>query len=169
MAIDLTGKSTHITNREATPRVLNNPGLGSGARVKCAKSIATVAASLSITSIIRMVEVPSTSIVSHVWFASAAQVAGKFDIGVYRNNSDGGAVVSAAFFASAVDCASAVALTDNVNESLSNTPAKQCQPLWQAAGLSVDPKSTLDICLTVVTTDVTTGTGAVVLVVEYVD
>ncbi len=161
MAVDLTLKSTAITNREANPRVLNNPGLGEGAEEKCTYGvIAAIPASLSITSRIRMVSVPSNAVVSAVEVRSAAQTAGKVDIGLYRTNSDGGAVVSAAFFASAVDLASAVAVTNVTNESGTNTIAKQGQPIWQAAGLTSDPKCFLDIVATVVTTDFTTAAGA---------
>jgi hypothetical protein len=170
MAIDLTLKSTAITNREATPRVLNNPGVGGGARLKCAIGhIASVTASLSITSIIRLVEIPSGAIVTNLKFQSAAQTAGKFDIGLYRTNSDGGAVVDQDFFVSAVDCAAAVVLADIVNESTTYTIAKQSQPIWQAVGMSADPKSMLDVCAVVVTTDVTTGAGALGVKVYYVD
>ena len=169
MAIDLTLKGTAITNREATPPVLSNPGLGVGGIEKCAYGyLASVTASLSITSIIRLVEVPSNAIVTDLRLTSAAQAAGAFDVGVYRNSKDGGAVVDADLFGSAVSCASAVVNSDVLNESTNNTIAKQSQPLWQAAGLSVDPKSTLDIALTVASTDVTTGTGAVGLKVRYV-
>ncbi len=169
MAIDLTLKGTAITNREATPPVLSNPGLGVGGIEKCAYGyLASVTASLSITSIIRLVEVPSNAIVTDLRLTSAAQAAGAFDVGVYRNSKDGGAVVDADLFGSAVSCASAVVNSDVLNESTNNTIAKQSQPLWQAAGLSVDPKSTLDIALTVATTDVTTGTGAIALRVRYV-
>lgn len=168
MAVDLTLKSVSITNREATPPVLNSPGGGAADVKYVAGYLASVTAALSITSVIRMCEVPSNAVITDLVFASAAQGAGKFDIGVYRNNKDGGAVVSAALFASAVDCASAVVLTDVLNESTSMTLVKQTQPLWQAAGMSADPKSTLDLALTVVTTDVTTGTGAVILKAKYV-
>ena len=169
MAIDLTLKSAQLTNREATPRVLNNPGLGEGAVEKCVIGhIASVTASLSITSIIRLVQVPSNAIVTALLFQSAAQGAGKFDSGVYRTNTDGGAVVDQDYFATAVDCASAVVQTDEFNESTTNTIAKQSQPLWQAIGMTSDPKSDLDICATVVTTDVTTGTGALGIKARYV-
>ena len=169
MAIDLTLKSTAVTNREATPAVINNPGLGHGAVMKSATGyLASVSASLSITSIIRMVEVPSNAYIRGIYFQSAAQGAGAFDIGVYRNNADGGAVADQNLFASAVNCASAVVRTDVTNESTNNTTALQEQPLWEAAGLSVDPHSTLDICLIVTGTDVTTGTGAVKLEAQYV-
>ncbi len=48
-----------------------------------------------------------------------------------------------------------------------NTIAKRNQPLWQAIGLTSDPKTSLDICATVHTTDVTTGTGALGALVTY--
>lgn len=169
MAVDLTLKGTSITNREATPPVLNNPGLGAGAMEYCAYGyLASVTAALSITSIIRLVEVPSNAIITDLRLSSAAQTAGAFDVGVYRNNDDGGAVVDQDFFATAVSCASAVVNTDVLNESTTNTLAKQAQPIWQAAGMSADPRSTLDLALTVATTDVTTGTGAIALRVRYV-
>lgn len=169
MAIDLTLKGVEISNREATPRVLNKPGLGEGAVEKTAYGyLASVPASLSITSVIRLVSIPSNAIITGLYLQSAAQTAGKFDVGLYRTNGDGGAVVDQDFFATAVDCASAVVITDVLNESGTNTIAKQSQPIWQAAGMSADPKSQLDIALTVVTTDVTTGTGAVSIRVKYV-
>lgn len=169
MAIDLTLKGVEISNREATPRVLNKPGLGEGAVEKTAYGyLASVPASLSITSVIRLVSIPSNAIITGLYLQSAAQTAGKFDVGLYRTNGDGGAVVDQDFFATAVDCASAVVITDVLNESGTNTIAKQSQPIWQAAGMASDPKSQLDIALTVVTTDVTTGTGAISLRVKYV-
>lgn len=169
MAVDLTLKGTAITNRESTPPVLNAPGNGDGADEKCAYGIlASVTAALSITSIIRLVQVPSSAIVTDLRLSSAAQTAGAFDIGVYRNNKDGGAVVDQDFFASAVSCAAAVVNVDVLNESTTNTLAKQAQPLWQAVGMSADPKTDLDIACTVATTDVTTGTGAIALRVRYV-
>lgn len=170
MAVDLTLKSTAITNREASVKVLNSPGLGAPGIVRSVQGyLASVTAALSITSIIRMCEVPAHAIVQSVAFASAAQAAGKFDIGVYRTNADGGAVVDADLFASAVDCASAVVLTDVTNESTNYTLAKQNQRLWEAAGMSTEPApgTMLDIALTVVTTDVTTGAAAVILKAQY--
>lgn len=170
MAVDLTLKGTAITNREATPRVLNNPGLGEGARRKCGYGyLASVTAALSIGSIIRLVSVPSNAVVQWLSIQSGAQGAGSFDVGLYRTNGDGGAVVDADFFAAAVDCTSAVVETDILNQSTTNTIAKQGQPIWQAAGMSSDPKAVLDICATVASVDVTTGTGALSLRVRYTD
>jgi hypothetical protein len=171
MAADLTLKSVAITNREATPRVLNNPGVGGKGVNKVVKSyLASVTAALSITSIIRMVEVPAHSYLTDLRFQSAAQAAGALDIGLYRTNADGGAVVDQDFFASGVVVTNAVVITDVMNESTTFTIAKQHQPLWQAVGMTEPPKGTmLDICLVVVTTDVTTGTGAVALQASYIE
>jgi hypothetical protein len=130
--------------------------------------LASVTASLSATSVIRLVEVPSNAIVHSVKISSGAQTAGKFDIGVYRNNADGGAAVDQDFFTTDLDCASAVIDQECVMKATSvNTIAKRNQPLWQAIGMTSDPKTTLDICATVHTTDVTTGTGALGGLVQY--
>lgn len=170
MAIDLTLKSTAITNREASPRVMNNPGRGAAGVLKAVFGyLASVTASLSATSVIRLVEVPSNAVVTSVKVSSGAQTAGKFDIGVYRNNADGGAAVDQDFFTTDLDCASAVIDQECVMKATSaNTLAKRNQPLWQALGLTSDPKTTFDICATVHTTDVTTGTGSLGAVVQYV-
>lgn len=168
MAVDLTLKSTAITNREATPRVLNNPGLGVGAVEKCAWGyILSVTAALSATSIIRLVSVPSNAVVTDLRATSGAQTAGVGDIGVYRTNGDGGAVVDADFFSTLYSVAAATLNVDILNESGTNTLAKQSQPLWQALGMTTDPKSMLDIAFTV-TTDITTGLQPLGLRVRFV-
>ncbi|SOD41324.1 hypothetical protein [Nitrosovibrio sp. Nv4] len=169
MAIDLTLKSTAITNRQATPPVLNNPGIGGPGIAKEVNGyLASLPASLSVTSVIRMVQVPSNAVVSSVRLFSAAQTAGAFDIGVYRTNSDGGAVVDVDLFGSAVSVAAAVDGTEVSNESTNYTIAKRNQQLWEAAGLTEDPKCDFDIALTCATTAVTTGLGAIGLNARYV-
>lgn len=169
MAVDLTLKSTAITNRQATPPVLNNPGNGGAGDVKAVWGyLASMPASLSATSIIRMVQVPSNALVRSVKIYSEAQTAGAFNIGVYRTNNDGGAVVDDDLFGSAVSLASAVDGTEVSNESGNYTIDKRGMQLWQAAGLSSDPGGHLDIALTCNTTAVTTGLGKVGLSADYV-
>lgn len=170
MAIDLTLKSTAITNREASPRVVNNPGAGAPGALRVVQGyFASVPASLSDTSVIRMCEVDAYAIVDSISFASAAQTAGNLSIGVYKTNADGGAVIDMDFFATRIDCASAVVLTDVTNESTTNTLLKQNQPLWQALGVATAPApgTKYDVCATVDTTAITTGTGAIALKVRY--
>lgn len=172
MAIDLTLKSVQLTNRDATPKVLNNVGSGGAGVVRCVSGyIASVTASLTTTSIIRFCEVPSGARVVDVKVFSAAQTAGKFDIGVYKNTADGGTVVDVDFFGSAIDLASAVLGTSIIQEAGSpatNSIVKMHQPLWEAAGASTDPKSTYEIAATCVTTDVTTGAGGFGIQVWFV-
>jgi hypothetical protein len=169
MAIDLTLKSPSITNREATPRVLNNPGTGGSGVLRLTQGyLASVTASLSATSVIRLCEIDAFAVVESVTFASAAQAGGTIDLGLYKTNADGGAAVDSDFFATAIAVTSAVVLTDETNESTTNTIAKQNQPLWQAAGVSTAPApgTKYDICATIAT-DITTGTGAIGVKVRY--
>jgi hypothetical protein len=158
-------KSTQITNRDATPAVLNSP-VTEAAVLREKVAIIAPSASASISATYRMVDIPSNARVAEVLFASEAMTAGKFDIGVYRNTRDGGAVVDQDFFGSAVDCSAAVAMTDVTNESGQNSLTEQTQQLWQAVGLSTDPKSTLDIVLTA--TSAVTASATCVLKVKYV-
>lgn len=173
MAVDLTLKSLAITNREATPRTANSAGAGGGGILREVSShIASVTASLSVTSVIRLVSVPSNAVVKSIRVSSEAQTAGAFSIGVYRTNADGGLVAAAnadQFFTAALSCASAVIDQECVMKATSlNTIAKRNQPLWQAIGMTADPGKDLDICATVTTTPVTTGTGALGCTVQYV-
>jgi hypothetical protein len=111
-----------------------------------------------------------------VVFESEAQGAGKFDLGVYYSSStsDGtapsvrGTVVDADFFASAIECASAVTPTNVTAESGVYTLDERSQPLWQALDLSSDPGGYFDIVATCVTTAVTTGTGKLGATIYYV-
>lgn len=141
-------KSPSITNRDATPRVFNSAGFGGADKVQQKYDYLTTTSGKTVGSTYRICDVPSNCRVSSVSLQAAAMTQGAFDIGVYRNTDDGGAVVSAAFFGSAVDCSSAVAETVVTNESGTNTIVLQSQPLWQAAGLSSDPGGTLDIVAT---------------------
>jgi hypothetical protein len=177
MAIDHV-KSTPITNLDATPPVANTAGEGAAAVLKSVDGYATAVASSSVAATYQLVRVPSNCKVKSIVFESEAQTAGKFDLGLYyATDGEGGKptalllanTISAAFFASAIDCAAAVTPTDVSNESGTYTLDKRTQPLWQAAGLSSDPGGMFDIVATVVTTAVTTGTGKFGIRVAYAD
>jgi hypothetical protein len=111
--------------------------------------------------------IPSNARVNSVKFHSAAQGAGKFDVGIYQTNSNGGAVVDADLFGSAIDAASQVKITEILEESAEYTIAEMAKPLWEVLGLAADPHRSYDVCATVATTDVTTGTGALGVRVRY--
>ena len=172
MAIDLTLKSASLTARDAAPPTLQNPGTGAVATKKFVQGyIASVTAALSVTSVIRLVQVPAHCYIKSVRIYSEAQGAGAFDIGLYSPGVV--AAIDQDFFASAVSCAAIVAGTDVTHESGGTvmTIADRILPLWQAAGVSTEPaRGTMyEIAAVVTTTDVTTGTGALGLEVEYID
>jgi len=178
MAVDHV-KAAGITNMDATPVVqLTSGHEGASGNEKVVRGYATAVASSSADATYQLVRVPANAKITEVWFDSEAQTAGKFDIGVYKatDGSIAGAATSLLaaaavdqdFFASVIDCASAVALTNITNESGTNTWAKRIQPLWEALGVSADPIGNYDIVATVKTTAVTTGTGKFGVLVKYV-
>jgi len=178
MAVDHV-KSAGITNLDTTPSVQNTSGHeGASGYVKTVRGYATAVASSSADATYQLVRVPANAKIVGMWFDSAAQGAGKFDIGVYKatDRSIAGAAtallaadaVDQDFFASIIDCASAVVITEILNESGINTWDKRIQPLWEALGVAADPIGNYDIVATVKTTAVTTGTGKFGVRVDYV-
>lgn len=177
MAVDHV-KSTVITNMDATPVVAPTAGEGGANYLKSIEGYATAVASSSADATYQLVRLPSAAKVKRIVFESAAQSAGKFDLGVYyatdgRNGRATALLAAAAidqdFFATAIDCASAVVRTDVTNESGSYPINERHLPLWEAIGLSADPGGFLDIVATVKTTDVTTGTGVFGISVDFTD
>jgi len=171
-------KSTPVTNSDALPAVANTAGEGGTAPLKCISSGSVVAiAADSIDTTYQFCRVPSNAKIKAIFFESAVQAAGAMDIGVYYA-TDGAigkpaALLAAAaidqdFFATAVSVAAASQPTNVINESGTNTPLKQNQPLWQALGLTTDPGGSFDICGTV-TTAITTGTGYMGMTVLFTD
>ena len=173
MAVDHV-KSTVITNLDATPVVVPTGGRGGPEPLFHVSGYATAVASSSADSTYQLVRLPWNASVKMIVFESDAQGAGKFDLGVYYASDHGTSLLAAAavdqdFFATVIDCASAVARTDVTNESGTYTNAKRQQPLWQAVGLTADPGGFADIVATVKTTAVTTGTGVFGISVFYVN
>lgn len=143
----VTTKSATITNRDAVPAVINDGRLERGA-LRSSHGYVTAVNGDSIGSKYVLASVPSSAMVRQVLLSNDAITTCAADIGVYRNTKDGGAVVSAALFGSAVSLASAQSNVDVTNESTNYGVDKQEQPLWQAAGLTSDPGGTLDIVAT---------------------
>jgi len=145
--------STWITNAVATPPVLTNASVSKG-ELKEAVGVATVSASQASGDTIRFVRVPSNARVSEVLLSTGdATTAGAVNIGVWQTANNGGAVVDADLFASAL------ALTggpfnnsDQTFESGEYTYAESALPLWSVLGLSADPGIEYDIVAQVSTT-----------------
>jgi hypothetical protein len=146
-------KSTPVTNADATPRVANNPSVAGG-HVRSVAGVCAAAASTSIGSTYRFCRVPSSARIHSVIFASgAAGATGQLNLGLYDIAENGGAVVDADFFASALDPGGgAIAPTDVTHESAdaaANLITRGAQPLWQALGLSADPHKEYDVTGTI--------------------
>jgi hypothetical protein len=141
----VTVKSTAITNRDATPRVIND-GRFERSVVKNSYGLCAVASGDSIGSKYIIAQVPSTAVVKDVKLSISAITTCAGDIGLYRpTQSDGtaGTVISAAFL------------------------AKREQPIWQAAGLTSDPGGLLDVVVTL--TAAAGSAGNISADVEYMD
>lgn len=169
-------KSTTITNRDATPSVIND-----GRLEKCAlrSSIGSVAvgAADSATSYYPMATLPSTAMVRAVYATAVTgmtTLAG--DVGVYKTTANSAGVTtgvaantgSGSIFAPAQSFASVLNRSDVTNTSTTYGTDKREQPLWQAIGLAADPGGYFDIGVKVTTAN-TGAAGRLGLEVQYVD
>jgi hypothetical protein len=143
--------SEYVTNREA--KSLIDTELAAG-RLQEIVGVATTSATQADTDTIHFVRVPSNAIISQVLISAAdATTAGAINIGVYQTQENGGAVVDADLFASALDLTGGpFNNADQTFESGEYTYAESEQPLWEVLGLSQDPNIEYDIVGDVSTT-----------------
>lgn len=159
--------STLISNRSATPRVANEPW-NMAALKSTGVGILEVSTSEDAADELRFCRIRSNAVVRQVLLScDAVSSAGAMDIGLYRTDDDGGAVVDADFFASAQVVTSALKNSDVTHESGVYGIEDKDKPLWEALGLTSDPGIWYDVVGTV-TTDMG-GAGTLTLEVLYVD
>jgi hypothetical protein len=156
----MSSKSQSITNADATPPVFNTAGQGAGTHLNSVNDTAETTSSDASGQIYRVVRVPADAKVKSLILDSDAMGGSSAaDFGLYKTAVDGGAVVDADFFGSAVSLVSAVRASDIVNESGNYSPEKRNMRLWEAAGMSAMPPSGfLDIAATATATINTGGT-----------
>jgi hypothetical protein len=164
----VTPKSVAITNADAATQTLN-PTLIHGGRVKSSVAIMAVANGDSIASIYRMVRVPSNARLRDLQLSCTAITGAIGDIGLYDTAANGSAVVDVDFYASAQSMAAALTGLNVLREATAAGAdvAKQEMPIWQALGLTADPKKQYDIATTL--TAAATAAGTFSLDVSYVD
>lgn len=161
-------KSAGITNADASPRVPNNARVFGG-MVREAVGTIQFAASSSIGSIARLCRIPSNARVSQVTVSSDAfDTTGAADIGIYKATAQGGAVVDADFFASALLLTSALPNTDCTHESGAYGVEDLEKPLWEALGLSADPQVDYDVAATLTAANGAGATPDVTVRVRYI-
>lgn len=167
-------KTTVITNLDATPPTRATVGTGAAGMLRSVDGTLTVTTGKTSGSVYRMVRVPSNAKVKHVYACvDAAVTTLDVDIGLYYSTDPTtqralqGLVIDADHFASAVDLHAIIVPTDYVFEATTNVAAKRMQPLWQAAGLSVDPGGFFDVVF--VSTSTNSGAAVLAMEVQYVE
>lgn len=167
----VTVKSTQITNRDSTPRVIGNPASIAG-NLQQFSATAEAANGDSIASKYIMGQIPSNAYGEIVKIYCDAITSGAADIGIYRTTADGGAVVDVDFYASAQSIASAITTGTEVQHEADATDAGVGfgladleKPLWQRLQLTADPGVLYDVVVTL--TAATTAAGTIGLRVQY--
>jgi len=157
-----------ITNRDASPRVINGPS--ASGRLKEAVGYIAAAADDSATSLWRIATVPSNARISAILLTAADfTTAGALNIGLHRTTADGGAVVDADLFASAVDLSGGPFSNLDVTREAGTTNwtlADAEKTVWQSLGLSADPNIEYDVTATISTTF--NGGSGVLFKVQFV-
>lgn len=103
--------------------------------------------------------VPSSASMRELVVLCDAIAAAAADVGLYRTTQDGGAVVDADLFGSAVSLATAITTGTNIlHESGVLDIANLAKPLWQILGLSTDPQVMYDVVATLTAAATATGT-----------
>lgn len=159
--------STLISNITATPSVANSPNRGAPGEVNNTYASLSVGTSEDTGNVLRFVRVPSNCRITSIrLFCDALGGSTAGDIGLYQTAENGGAVVDADHFASAVSMVNKIQGTEQAFESGVNTVSDFGLPLWAALGLTADPQREYDIAITL-TADVTTP-GDIGVKVEFV-
>lgn len=162
----VTTKSTQITNRDATPRVLNN-GRVDGGRVHHARGVAAAANGDSVGSKLIFCSLPSNAVpVSARVTSPDIGTTTAANLGLYRTTADGGAVVDADFFASALSLSGgALTKSEALFESGVVTIANGEKPLWELLGLTADPQVMYDVVATL--TGAADAAGSILVEIDY--
>lgn len=159
-------KSAAITNADGTTTI-NDASL-TAMPLKEAVGTKQAAASASIGSTYRLVRIPSHARVSQVLLScDAFDTTGAADIGVYRTAADGGAVVDADLFGSAVLLTSALVDSNVTHESAVFGVEDVEKRVWEALGLTEDSRVDYDVTLTLTAANGAGATPDVSLKVRY--
>lgn len=146
MAVE-TVKSGSITNRDAVPQVKNS-AFFDGGMLREVAGMCEVSSGANTSSKYILFQIPSKARVSSLRvYSDAIGTASAADFGLWDTTANGGAVVDADFFASAVVLTSILAGTDVAHEAASTgLDADDAEKtIWNALGLSSDPNKMYDV------------------------
>lgn len=149
-------KSTIVTNADASPVTLTAAYIKGGRLREQVGTVETAAAD-DAASVYRCARVHSSERVSKIEVAhDAITNMTTADIGLYDTAGNGGAVVDADLFGSAIDMSSASAgFVDRTYEATATNISKVEKRVWELLGLSADPNKEYDIAVTATTNDPT--------------
>ena len=151
----VTVRSQLITNINASPPV-QNPAFLEGGIQRSTTGIVTVTSGDSIASQFKIARVYSWHRIRSIMMFNSAITSGAINLGLYRVDADGGAVVLANAYASALSIASASTAGGQLAASVRSL-ANQGQQIWQDAGYSTDPHYALDLVATLTAAAAATG------------
>ena len=147
----VTQKSTAVTNANATPRVPNSIGLEGGTLARV-QGFANIASGDSATSTYRIGKIRSSDFVDRIRVVSAdIGTTTAADLGLYDllTHTNGGTVVDADFFASAVSLNGGAIDSDITFEAAAagGLYTNGEKRVWEALGLTSDPGKEYDVTL----------------------
>lgn len=152
-------KATAITNADASSRVPNSPYIERG-QVQSSVAKVNIAATDSNTSTYRLCRISSSMRLQALkLFFDAITGGTSFKLGIYDTAANGGAAVSSALFANALDLSGGNTQGLEVlcqNNSIANMEKR----LWELLGLSADSFKDYDLVLTAVTIGTSGGNVA---------
>ena len=161
----VTVKSAGITNRDATPAVLNNSSVTKTAPHK-AMGVVAIANGDSISSKYVVCSIPSNAVISSCVVSSPdIGTTTAADVGLYQTTANGSAVVDADFFKAAVSLNSGALNKSEVVNGNIITVANMEKRLYEHLALTTDPKIDYDVVLTL--TGAADAAGSVVVEVFY--
>lgn len=155
----VTLKSGAITNRDSSPSVMNNANIAGGVLREFVGTLESVSGD-SIGSVYIFGSIPSSARVSQLLlYCDDIGTTTVADFGLYRTTNDGGAVVDADFFGSAVSLKDgALNGSDITHESAVFGLEDAEKQIWQALGLSSDPAIMYDVAATLTAASDSAGT-----------
>lgn len=154
----VTVKSSLITARDSLPPGKSTLSTGPRRLYDQADTV-EVTNGDSIASKFILGSVPSSASMRELIVLCDAITGAAADFGLYRTTQDGGAVVDADLFGSAVSLATAITTGTNVlHESGVLDIANLAKPLWQILGLSSDPAVMYDVVATLTAAATASGT-----------
>lgn len=162
----VTTKSFAITNRDATPAVINDAAYAGGG-LRGFISAAAIANGDSVGSKYIMGQIPSNAVIHSVQVSSSADMGTTTtaDVGIYQTTVNGSAVVDADLFDDALSLKDGALTNSEVLFSQAITMANSYKKLYEHLGLTADSNRMYDLVLTL--DGAADGAGTVLVKVVY--